>query len=1061
MELLAHRRKNTHKSYIGPQKEFFKWSKAEAGEVVNGVTMPDSKKSYITTVAVNPDGSEASLTDIDDPSIDTRRVEIAFVTPEAFDEYQTQYLFHRPQLTTGKGRKQGPLATAEYKAPRPKEGTNVNHGTAVQHRKAMADLHKQQSRLYPRHMDGVQAPNTSPNWAAILATFQKQKAGRRREKYSSRGLQLLGDAAVYSNAQNVLMCEYGIKFGSPRPTGRHSEASGYMVHGMHVLAHSCALRFDDRKCIQLPDLAILDIEGEGPQKTPALIIVMDQGKTNADGKVGMAAAFRHRDNPLCCSHFAVGMMLHYRFTCTNAGFPDFRSIPRGEHQNPIRPWYDQHLFYGYDRSHNPKPTSAISYQTYLNQCNQMLKSCLGETDYGRLQHKTHLERGVSIRMGDMEGLDQESLRKAGRWRGTSAITQSYLTGLSFEYMRFNAGHGREKGSVFVLRNVIQPPPELVVQVFPKVAELRETLSLSEQERGWASCPEDVQFCDLCDYLACVMIQDVAACYDDVKHKRFMAHPPFNTQDFLKFKAELCRAMSDAPANVAMETADAAARRNDRETAGAIRECVAVVRTLQQGSGRAECGGGLPRSTEQQLARIDTNVEQIHTTVVAGNGGSSGTCPEAPPPNYEISDPSSWPTGAALPPFAVSTCFASLSTPEALVTEYLEGLEGTPAIKHLEEVYGPAKRKGQKQGWSWRSGKARGSTRGLDSEFTLRKSAYELVDSVGKETALERMNELTTRNGRGGKATQHQAMKAMLQELASERDGFDERKAQAAVRKRKSPGSATAGEPAPDPPHSPPDSDCEGDGLTSSESAPSPSLVVALLTQGIEPITFQMQQLRAVALSGWSRALACLPCVGAQSLDAASTDSELMPWAKVVASILSHELRSSVVKDAALLIARILLIVAVAARVPWLKWYAFTAAENVFRIVSVVSMLTLATPSMAGILAFVSFGFALIGFKQGAVVFKLAAWLLVVQSNSDRPWMSMQHQRGVYLSADREVGALRAAPACCSRGSPGEGPLPAVLPSPLSYPSLPLDLTNTYTIRILGYVATTPHIIVTF
>jgi len=114
----------------------------------------------------------------------------------------------------------------------------------------------------------------------------------------------------------------------------------------------------------------------------------------------------------------------------------------------------------------------------------------------------------------------------------------------------------------------------------------------------------------------------------------------------------------------------------------------------------------------------------------------------------------------------------------------------------------------------------------------------------------------------------------------------------------------------------------------------------------------------------------------------------MPWAKVVASILSHELRSSVVKDAALLIARILLIVAVAARVPWLKWYAFTAAENVFRIVSVVSMLTLATPSMAGILAFVSFGFALIGFKQGAVVFKLAAWLLVVQSNSDRPWMSI-------------------------------------------------------------------------
>ena len=158
----------------------------------------------------------------------------------------------------------------------------------------------------------------------------------------------------------------------------------------------------------------------------------------------------------------------------------------------------------------------------------------------------------------------------------------------------------------------------------------------------------------------------------------------------------------------------------------------------------------------------------------------------------------------------------------------------------------------------------------------------------------------------------------------------------------------------------------------------------------------------------------------------------MPWAKVVASILSHELRSSVVKDAALLIARILLIVAVAARVPWLirvhgrgeRLSDCVRGEHAHASYTVV----------AGILAFVSIRFCLDRFQAGSSRFKLAAWLLVVQSNSDRPWMSINAEFTYLLIAKlalyelhRLVAAVaRRVKVLCLPSSPPHSPTPLSL-----------------------------------
>ena len=113
---------------------------------------------------------------------------------------------------------------------------------------------------------------------------------------------------------------------------------------------------------------------------------------------------------------------------------------------------------------------------------------------------THLERGVSVRMAEMEGMDPEQLRRAGRWRGHSSMLQSYLTGIPYEFLTQSAGYNG-KGTVFVLRNEVTPGRGLISQVFPELDALRAELNLPETERGWTSCPEDTQFVNLLDHLA--------------------------------------------------------------------------------------------------------------------------------------------------------------------------------------------------------------------------------------------------------------------------------------------------------------------------------------------------------------------------------------------------------------------------------------------------------------------------------------------------------------------------------------------------------------------------------
>jgi hypothetical protein len=84
---------------------------------------------------------------------------------------------------------------------------------------------------------------------------------------------------------------------------------------------------------------VTDIENEGPGECPALLCIMDQGKTNQFGKIQSGTAMRHKNAGLCPIG-AVAMLLFFCFQVENEPFPDFRMRKN---------WYNIYLFHTGDR----------------------------------------------------------------------------------------------------------------------------------------------------------------------------------------------------------------------------------------------------------------------------------------------------------------------------------------------------------------------------------------------------------------------------------------------------------------------------------------------------------------------------------------------------------------------------------------------------------------------------------------------------------------------------------------------------------------------------------------
>ena len=111
---------------------------------------------------------------------------------------------------------------------------------------------------------------------------------------------------------------------------------------------------------------VVDIENEGPGPCPALLCIMDQGKTNQFGKIQSGTAMRHRNVELCAIG-AIGFYLFFRFHVDNEEFPDFTKRAN---------WYNIFLFVaGTCRTEMMSPDSHREAQKKaFTRCNLMLSA---------------------------------------------------------------------------------------------------------------------------------------------------------------------------------------------------------------------------------------------------------------------------------------------------------------------------------------------------------------------------------------------------------------------------------------------------------------------------------------------------------------------------------------------------------------------------------------------------------------------------------------------------------------------------------------------------------------
>ena len=97
---------------------------------------------------------------------------------------------------------------------------------------------------------------------------------------------------------------------------------------------------------------------------------------------------------------------------------------------------------------------------------------------------------------------------------------------------------------------------------------------------------------------------------------------------------------------------------------------------------------------------------------------------------DLSDKSSWPTNGT-PTWATNArIIDDISSPQDLVTEYLHGLPGPPALKDLEEVYGPAACIKNNR-VSWRQGQKGKNAK--NKKWCICKPAYEIIDEEGEKS----------------------------------------------------------------------------------------------------------------------------------------------------------------------------------------------------------------------------------------------------------------------------------------------------------------------------------------
>ena len=226
----------------------------------------------------------------------------------------------------------------------------------------------------------------------VLKQLQKQlrlqERERRREQFEDQGNDTLLDG--YNEQEFLRICEN--LWDSKASNGETSQRT--LVDFM--IGHYLCTRGEDRRAAELSHLSTIEFPGEGTTPCWPLVVTVDGGKTNQQGKKQTMAAIRNRDVRIC-PQAALAYSFLLRWDLGTEPFPTL---------SERRSWYRTRVV----KRSNRNLTGSLSYNSQRRWTVRALKSAAVATSKA-----THSQRGSSARMAELRGVSEEQIRRAGQY----------------------------------------------------------------------------------------------------------------------------------------------------------------------------------------------------------------------------------------------------------------------------------------------------------------------------------------------------------------------------------------------------------------------------------------------------------------------------------------------------------------------------------------------------------------------------------------------------------------------------------------------------------------------
>jgi hypothetical protein len=450
-----------------------------------------------------------------------------------------------------------------------------------------------------------------------------------------------------------------------------------------LLSHYNLLRSESLRILEYPDLFHIKFENEGVTDCNALVLVLNQGKTNQLGKMEISGCIRNKHVDLCPIG-SVGLYFFYCFHVTKKPFPKFEKS---------EDWYDLKLC---PAKNDPK--GSISYDTQLSS----IKKCFKAVGI-QSSRKTHIGRGNGAIMAELAGASDNSTRRLGRWN-RQAMENCYMSSLPREAIRALAGFDPQNPQYYLKRAAVTPSETLQRQIFPEIEVWLEKLYKGEIESNIAAGG----FLDFLKYLRVVILQDSAILKQQYHDHPIFQHKIFQSSEFSHFQQELLHIQENEsdPIEVQIQNVLPSVATRLDTMSQVVRDGVLQLETVIK-QGFYEQDRKLS-DVFQGRASIRLNVEYPERSNTNQNENVVSTTEQRPEANNHVI---SVPTTGLL---------RHIRTIPELWKEWFEGIESRESVEEMN----------RKWGRQWRA-------RNKDEQFYSRRK--KIIDILSKKMTEEHMS----------------------------------------------------------------------------------------------------------------------------------------------------------------------------------------------------------------------------------------------------------------------------------------------------------------------------------